>query len=73
MSKKKGEGEVQARIAKAIQKAGKKGITSAQLAERVGCNRQYVRLVLRTTLASNITDDGTVASSVSAPRYIWKS
>lgn len=68
---KRGTGAVQEKIVATLKKAGRKGITTELLAERVGANRQYVRKVLRTDLAGSVIREG-VASPKNAPVYIWK-
>jgi site-specific recombinase XerC len=64
-------GETQAKIASLIKRAGKKGITTEAIAAKLGCNRQYVRLVIRTQLGSSVVKEG-IASMHSEPTYRMK-
>jgi site-specific recombinase XerC len=64
-------GELQEKIAGLIKRAGKKGITTEAIAAKLGCNRQYVRMVIRTKLASSVVREG-IASAHSEPTYRMK-
>lgn len=67
---KKGEGAVQKKIASLIQRSGKKGTTTKAIAEKLKVNRQYVRKVVRTTLAGRVATSG-VASPQGGVTIRW--
>lgn len=66
---KKGSSKVTTEVIAALKQVGKQGITTEDLADEVGANRQYIRKVIR-KLGRKVKSEG-ISSPKEAPVYRW--